>query len=157
MICDLRLRIRIVGAETLEVTDGDGLMAHLMMDTVRLALFLLRADTTADSGQRGRLFDDRCGTEDVAFLQGLDETGDVDVHRTALYARRILAVEATMGLGDGLGECQTLVDLLVQGFDAHLRTEFRHLHSGNCHAVFWGAGERFHGTYLGLTEALTVG
>ena len=68
MICDLGLRVSVVGAETLEVTDGDGLMAHLMMDTVRLALFLLRADTTADSGQRGRLFDDRCSTEDIAFL-----------------------------------------------------------------------------------------
>ena len=157
MICDLRLRIRIVGAETLEVSDGDGLMAHLMVDTVRLTLFLLRADTTADSRQRGRLFDDRCGTEDIAFLQSLDETGDVDVHRAALYTRGVLAVEATMGLGDGLFERQTLVHLLVQGLDAHFRTEFRHLYSGNRYAVFGGTGEGDHGTYLGLTLALTVG
>ena len=68
MICDLGLRVSVVGAETLKISDGDGLMAHLMMDTICLALFLLRADTTADSGQRGRLFDDRCSTEDVTFL-----------------------------------------------------------------------------------------
>ena len=157
MICDLGLRIGIIGAEALEIADGDRLMAHLMVDTVRLALFLLRADTTADSGQRGRLFDDRCGTEDVAFLQGLDETGDIDVHRASLYARRILAVEATMGLRDGLFEGQTLVDLLVQRFDAHFGTKFRHLYSGNRHAVFRGSGERFYRSYLGLTLALTVG
>ena len=62
-----------------------------------------------------------------------------------------------MGLRDGLFEGQPLVDLLVQRFDAYLRTEFRHLYSGNGYAVFGGPGEGDHGTYLGLTLALTVG
>ena len=45
------LTVGIICAETLEVADGDGGMAHLEMDAVGLALFLLRADTTADSRQ----------------------------------------------------------------------------------------------------------
>ena len=91
------------------------------------------------------------------WLAIFDETGDVDVHRATLYTRGILAVEATMGLRDGLFEGQPLVDLLVQGLDAHFRTEFRHLYSGNRHAVLGCPGERFYRSYLGLTLALTVG
>ena len=116
------MRICVIGAEALEVADGYCRVTHFEMNTLTLALFLLRANTTADSRQRRTLFDDGCRTEDVAFLQRLDETRDIDIHRTTLYTSRILAVETTMGFGDGLFEGQTLVDFLVERFYAHFRS-----------------------------------
>ena len=107
------LTICVVGTETLEVTDGNSGMTHLEMDTLRLALFLLRADTSTDSWQRRTLFDDRSGTEHVSCLEGLDEARDVDIDRTALYTSRVLTVETTVRLGDGLLESQALVHLFV--------------------------------------------
>ena len=145
-----------VRAETLKVSDSNGGVPHLKMDTLRLALFLLRADTTAHSGQRGTLFDDRCGSEHIARLQFLDEARDVDVHRTALYAGRILAVEAAVALHDRLVKSEPLVHFFVQRFDAHFGTQFRHLDALYGCAVFRGSGEGFHRPYLGLTLALTV-
>ena len=131
----MRLRIRIVGTETLEVTDSDSRMTHLEMDTLRLTLFLLRADTTTDSRQRRRLFDDRCGSENVTRFEGLDKARDVDVHRTTLYAGRVLTVKTAMGLRDRLVKGETLVDLLMQALHAHFRTEFRHLYTGNSYSI----------------------
>ena len=129
------MRIRIVGTETLEVTDSDSGMTHLEMDTLRLTLFLLRTYTTADSRQRGRLFDDRCSSEDVTRFESLDEARDVDVHRTTLYAGRVLTVETAMGLRDRLVKGQTLVDFLVQGLDAHFGTKFRHLNTRYSYSI----------------------
>ena len=116
------MRICVIGTEALEVADGYCRVTHFEMNTLTLTLFLLRAHTTTYGGQRRTLFDDGCRTEDVAFLQRLDETRDVDIHRTTLYTGRILAVETTMGFGDGLFEGQTLVDFLVERFYAHFRS-----------------------------------
>ena len=142
LICKIR-------AETLEVADGYSGMTHLKMDTLTLALFLLRADTTADSRKRGTLFDDRCSAENVAGLKGLDEARDVDIHRTTLYAGRVLAVETTMGFGDGLLEREALVNLLVQTLDTHFRTQFRHLNTGDGYPIFWFS---LKGRYFGNTR-----
>ena len=143
------LTICVVGTETLEVTDSDSGMTHLEMDTLRLTLFLLRTYTTADSRQRRRLFDDRCSSEDVTRFEGLNKARDVDVHRTTLYAGRVLTVETAMGLRDRLVKGKTLVYFLVQGLDAHFGTKFRHLYTGNRHAVLGGTGEGFN---LNLTS-----
>ena len=105
------------------------------MDTLALALFLLRADTSADSGQGRRLFDDRSGTEHIARLQFLNETRDVDIDRTALYAGRVLTVQTPVRFVDGLLKGEPLVHLFVQTLHAHFGTQFRHLHALNRHTV----------------------
>ena len=56
MVCD----------EALQIADSYGLVTHLEMDTMRLALFLLRADTSADSRERRALFDDSGCSVDVS-------------------------------------------------------------------------------------------
>ena len=101
------MRIGVVCDEALQIADGNGRVTHLEMDTMRFALFLLRADTSADGRQRRALFDD-CGcAEDIAFFQFLDESGDLYVDRATLYAGGVLAVEAAVGFRDCLLEGQT--------------------------------------------------
>ena len=139
------LSIGIVRAETLQIADGYCRVPHLEVDTVRLALFLLRAHTAADSRERRTLFDHSRCAKHVAALQFLDETGDVDVHRTALYATRVLAVEAAVALRDSLLERQTLVHLFPQALHAHFGAELRHLHARNSHALFGRACEGLYG------------
>ena len=117
----------------------------------------MRAYAAANGGQRGRLFDNRSRAENVACLKGFDEARDIDVHRTALYAGRVLTVQATMRLRDGLLERQTLVNFLVQRFDTHFRTQFGHLNTWYSDAIFRFAFEGFDRLYSSLTLALTVG
>ena len=118
----MRLRIRIVCAETLEVSDCYCRMTHLQMDALTLALFLLRTHTTAHCRQRRTLFDDCCSSEYIARLQFLDEARDIDIHRTTLYTGRVLAVQAAMTLRDCLLERQTLVHFLMQTLYTHFRS-----------------------------------
>ena len=134
--------VRVVGAKTLEITDGHCRVFHLQVNTIRLTLFLLRAYTTAHRWQRRTLLDDGSRTENITRFQFLDETGDVNIHRTTLYAGRVLAVQAAMALHDSLLEGQTLVHLLVQTLHTHFRTQLRHLHTLNRRTVFGCAGER---------------
>ena len=141
MICDLGLRIGVVRYEALEVADRYSRMTHPEMDTLALALFLLRAYTSANSRQRRTLLDDGSCTEDISFLEFLDEARNMYIHRTALYACRVLAVEAPVALCDRLLKGQTLVHLLAQTLHTHLRTQLRHLYARNSHAVLRRAGE----------------
>ena len=128
--------IVVIRYKTLEVTDSHRLFAHFEVDTLALALFLLGADTSADGRQRRTLFDDLCGAEDIAFLEGLDKSGDIDVHRASLHTRGVLAVEAAVRFHNCLLEREPLIDLFVQRFDTHFGTQLRHLHTRDSHAVF---------------------
>ena len=100
-----------VGDEALQGADRDRL-ALLGADAEPLALRLLRADAPGDAGQ-GVVVEQRLGgTVEIAAGEALDELGDVDAHRAAVDAARVLAVEAALGLfhGQGLGVAE--VDLV---------------------------------------------
>ena len=99
----------IVAEEALELADCDGL-ALLVEDAVALALVLLRAHAAADGGEHALLVDDIEAPAEVALANLLDEVRDVDVDRAALHALRLLAVEAAVGLGDGVGHGEAAVD-----------------------------------------------
>jgi len=90
-----------VGGETLQVADGHG-FALAAQQAVAFALDLLGADPAADGGQAVAFPDLADGLVEVAFGHVFDEARDVDVHGTALDARRILALQAARGFGDGL-------------------------------------------------------
>ena len=83
------------------------------MDTLRLALLLLWAYASAHGGQSAALLNHLSGTYYIAYLQLLDKSRDIDIHRTALHAGRILAIQAAMRFGDGLLHGQTLIHLFV--------------------------------------------
>ena len=75
-----------------------------------LALVLLRAHAAADGGEHALLVDDIEAPAEVALANLLDEVRDVDVDRAALHALGLLAVEAAVGLGDGVGHGEAAVD-----------------------------------------------
>ena len=96
-----------VAHHALELTDGHGL-ALAAEDALALTLVLLRAHAATDGGQQVVALDglERPGPVLVADLG--DEAGDVHADGAALHAQGLLAVEATVGLGDGvfLGEAR---------------------------------------------------
>jgi len=125
----------IVGDEALEVTDSHRFAIHLEVDTLCLALFLLRANTSADSRQAAAETDDFRCTGDIVFLDMLNERGNVDVDRTTLYTTRVGTVEAAVGLGESHLRRETLVYLLMQFGGTIGRGEFGHEATLNCHAL----------------------
>ena len=96
-----------VGNKTLKFTDGNSLALDAA-DALAFTLALLRAHTAADGGQQVVALDglERAGPVLVADLG--DEAGDVHADGAALHAQGLLAVEAAVGLGDGvfLGEAR---------------------------------------------------
>ena len=84
----------VVGTETFEVADGHGLTLFAD-DAFALALDLLRTDPAADGGQ-GILapeIADRAGH--VALGEEVDESGDIDTHRTTGDTTGLLALQAS--------------------------------------------------------------
>jgi hypothetical protein len=59
-------------------------------------LFFLRTDAAADGRQPVFFFQHGCGSGRIAFDEGLDECGDVDLDRTAGAAGRGFALEAAL-------------------------------------------------------------
>ena len=86
---------RVVGYKALQTADGNGLTLDAA-DTVALALALLRADTTADSGQCGGLLDLGSRLEELALSDQRDELRDLDLYRAAGHAGLVLAVQAAL-------------------------------------------------------------
>ena len=86
-----------IGHEALQPADGHRLKlgAH---HAGGFALRFLRADAAADRGQGVGLFQNPVGALDVAVRQGGDEAGDIDLHRAARHAARLLAAQAAVGL-----------------------------------------------------------
>ena len=68
------------------------------MDTLALALLLLRTNTTADSGEGRGVLQYLSSSQELTTLDILDESGDIDIHRTTLYTAGLRAVETTLGL-----------------------------------------------------------
>ena len=86
----------------LELADCHGL-ALAAKDALALALVLLRAHAAADGGEQVIGLDGRERPRPVLFANLLDELRDMDAYRAAVHAERLLAVEATVCLGDGIG------------------------------------------------------
>ena len=86
---------RVVGNEALQTADG----YRLALDAahaVALALALLRADTTADSGQCGGLLDLGSRLEELALGNQSDELRNLNLYRTAGHAGLVFAVQAAL-------------------------------------------------------------
>ena len=103
LACEAHLRVE-VGDKLFEYADVD-MFAFLAEHAVALALPLVCADTSADSGEVAFCVDYAHGIADVAHGELVYPFGNVVSDRTALPALRYLAVEAALGLGDGLSCC----------------------------------------------------
>ena len=89
--CNLRQRdvaalALVVGSKALQIADSHGGFVHLQVDTLALALLLLRTDTTADGRQGRGGLQHFGGSQELAALDVLDERRNIDVHRTTLHA-----------------------------------------------------------------------
>ncbi len=98
-----------VAHHALELADGHGL-ALTAEDALALALVLLRAHAAADGGQQVVALDglERAGPVLIADL--CDEAGNVHADGAALHAQGLLAIEAAVGLCDGVFLGKTGVD-----------------------------------------------
>ena len=126
-----------VGGKALKVADGDGLVFHLQVDALALALFLLWAYASADGGQRTGFLESCRGLSKLAALDILDEFGDVDVDGTSGDALGVCAVEAACCLEHSLLGVDALVDFLIAG-DAVGGVELGHDHALDGGALFGG-------------------
>ena len=88
----------VVSGKTFQIADGYRLFVHFQMDTFGFALFLLRADATADGRQCTGFFQCLGCFEEFTALNVLDEAGDVDTYRTTFRTSGVGAVQATFGL-----------------------------------------------------------
>lgn len=68
----------VISGETLQVANGNRFLTHFQMDTLALALFLLRTDTTANSGQSTCLFQGLSGLQEFPTLDILDKSRYID-------------------------------------------------------------------------------
>jgi hypothetical protein len=91
-----------VADEPLQAADGHRLQLAAD-DALALALRLLRTDAPADRGKQVGLVDGGQRAVDVADQQVADEARDVDRHRAAGDAGRLLALDAALGLGERVG------------------------------------------------------
>ena len=107
--------VMIVGYKTLKAADTHALTLNAA-DALTLALVLLRADTTADGGQRVGRGDDLIRAVEVALGNAGDKLGNTHVHGAAGDALGILAVEAALCLVNGhflgIAQCH-LVEILI--------------------------------------------
>ena len=124
-----------VGHKPLQAADADGLALDAP-DALALALGLLGADAAADGREGAVLGHDLIGGLKVALGHLGDEIGDVDLHRAAGDAGHVLAVEAALGLVNGLLPGVAQGDLLeiaradhggLVGHGVLLQTHVRHL------------------------------
>lgn len=74
-----------------------------------LTLFLMRADTSADSRKVTGLIDYLHGIAHVTFRKLMVEVTDVVAYGAALLALRYLALQAPLGLGYGLKRGKRMV------------------------------------------------
>ena len=82
---------------------------------LRLALQLLRTDPSADRREDAGLVDRVDGGVDVAEQQVADEARDVDGHRATGDAGRLAALDAALGLLEGVLHGVTEIDLFEVG------------------------------------------
>ncbi len=129
----------VVGHETLQGANGDRLVLHTH-HAAALALRLLRTHASADGRQcRVHADGDVCLVE-VLFLDILYETRNVDAHGTGLHAARLLALQAAVGLRDGLALRQSEAHL-VEVPCPHLGLLLGRLLSSRSQGLLHGRGQ----------------
>jgi hypothetical protein len=97
-----------VGDETLDLANLYAL-AFLGQHAVSLALLLVRTHASADGGQVAALVDDAHGRPNVAHGELVYELRNIVVDGAPLAAQRHLAMQAALGLVDGLASGEPLV------------------------------------------------
>ena len=90
-----------VGHKALHAADGHGLALHAA-DALALALVLLGADAAGDGGQSVGVGKDLIGSSEVLLRHLSQEIRDGDAHGAAGDTGGVLAVDAPLGLVDGL-------------------------------------------------------
>ena len=98
-----------VAEHALELADGHGL-ALTAEDALALALVLLRAHAAADTREQVVVLDGGKRAAPVLGADLLDELRDMHAHGAAVHAEGLLAVQAAVGLGDGVGLGEAVVD-----------------------------------------------
>ena len=137
-----RGRDMVVGHEALQTADGHRLSLGLE-HAVAFALIFLRADAAADGGQTVGGLDDAVGRVEIAARHFTDEVADGHLHRAALDAAGILALQAAGGLlqghflGIAEGHLVKVAGAHVGGLTGHVRTRgdglfFFSFHAGSC-------------------------
>ena len=120
----------VVGGEALQIANSDSLLPHFEVDTLALALLLLRADTATD-GREGAGFLQHAGSlEELSAFDILDKGRDMDTHRAALHTRGLGTVEATLSLAASLLGREAEVHFLKAGVAAVLGVELGHFDAG---------------------------
>lgn len=126
------------------------------MNTLRLALLLLRTDASAYCRQRRTLGYDRCGFLYLTLLQCLDKLRYGNMHGATLYASRRLAVQASVCLGNSLFGSKPLVDLGVQRADTLLGRQLVHMYTRDGDTVFCRTRKRSGGQVVACPMADTL-
>ena len=126
-----------VSCETLQVADGYSGLVHLQVDTLALALLLLRTNTSAHSGQGRGVLQHLSSSQELSALDVLDERWDVDVYRTTLNTSWLGAVQAALSFGHRHLLGQSDVHLLGTCGSTINGVELRHNHALNLSALFW--------------------
>jgi hypothetical protein len=91
----------VIGNKTLQTADAYGLALDAA-DALGLTLGFLRANTTANCGERGGEGDHLICTLEIALLHLLDELRNRYVYGATLYTNGVLTVETTVCLVDCL-------------------------------------------------------
>ena len=134
------------------------------MDTTALALFFLRTNTSADSGQGRGILQDFGSSQELASLDVLDERRDIDIDRTSFYASRLGTVETTLSLGHSHLLGQSDVHLLSSCGGTIDGIQFWHYHTLNSRTLLGfhalaefftpsgiAVGEHFDGVVCGVS------
>jgi hypothetical protein len=100
-----------VSYETLKTADSNRL-AFDAAYALGFALSFLRTYTAADSGKGRGLMDDLIGTLEIAFLDFLNEFGDMDVNGATVNTGHVLAVQAALRFIESYLFCVTDSDLM---------------------------------------------
>ena len=129
---DILLRVVPIGDEALQAPDTDGI-AVFASDAARLALGLLRTDSSADRRQRAGAGDDLVSLAEISLAHLPDKGGNIYMYGTARHAGLVLAVKAACRfLHCGLGavaqrDLAEIISALLRGLGRHLRLFRRHV------------------------------
>ena len=104
---------RLVGDRTLDAADRHRAEAALLQRAGAFAQAILRTHAAADFRQRVGFVHQGGGFEQTSILHQLQPVRDVVVHRTGVFAIRIAAVEAALGLAHRRGWREVAADLAV--------------------------------------------
>ena len=126
----------IVSDKALQTADADAL-AVLAADALTFALFLLRADTAADSGKAVGGGDDLISGIKITFCNFCDKLRNADLNRASGTAQRILTIQASLSLVDchfsSISECNFIKVLSTNNWILLWHRIFIFSHISHCY------------------------